>query len=548
MKKVLLLLTFFTSVFLAATAQQQPIPYKETKKMPLPVFKSHITKHAVQNGSRSASNSFFISYAGMDAELAYTSGTGVSYLGDPQDAQDDAPSVIALNTSLPRDSVGFSTYALQVYPRIIDYTTTSFPWNEYDLSKIQINIDTIKIQFGHVKNAAVNRKDTIVISVFLEDDITSLSFDTGVVAAPFWKQVLIVDTSLTGSPQPGYFNIDQLTAVPGISLPANKTFGIQVQFFGPAEDEFYLLAGWKNDCGILDCGADVPYANYDYNANLTDFNSLSPVRFATGDTSTPFFPYPTQLLYNDCDNNDDKNATCEETRMQDLLFYPYITVNIPNFYAQATPDSLFGCPGEVIRINARAFGSSAYPFTYNFTTNNGSIVTVDDSTAELTLGNANSTVILSVTDANSSVTRDTLVIASRGITANINNGNPYTIACGPTINNNLPVTLGGYTVGQETFSWSNDSTTNPLHNVTIGTYIFTITNSAHCTTKDTIVVSYTNGTTNTPSFTKPSGIICQNTSVTFTNTSAKINGWNSIWNLLGDNPPTVLMQTLGDFT
>src|SRR5688500_3618710 len=119
MKKVLLLLTIFTSVFLAVTAQQK-LPFKEAADMPKPFIPSHISKkfvkQPIQGSSRSSSSTFVIDYAGMDAEVAINDaangGFATSHLGDPLDSLDNRESSIGVNTSLPADSVGYTSYAI----------------------------------------------------------------------------------------------------------------------------------------------------------------------------------------------------------------------------------------------------------------------------------------------------------------------------------------------------------------------------------------------------------------------------------------------------
>jgi PKD repeat protein len=103
------------------------------------------------------------------------------------------------------------------------------------------------------------------------------------------------------------------------------------------------------------------------------------------------------------------------------------------------------------------------------------------------------------------------------------------MACGGALL--ISTTTSGVQTGPLVYAWSGGA--GITSSITVhqpGNYTVTVTNSKACSASANANVTYSNGATNTPSFTPPS-IICVGRVATFINTSTYINGWNSTWDM-----------------
>ena len=488
-------------------------------------------QHGFQgNGNRAQNTSFFLDYGYVDQ--LYAQELQTDYLDD---------AIARIHRNLPVDSDNVMKWAFQWYPRILDADNiTAWPPIEYPSANINMMIDTVWATIGHINNSG--QPDTIVVSIWDLDALQTISVaDSGCTGVLYGRMQLVVDTSLTGAgTQPGTIQIGNFPIVPAapIAIPQGKNFIAQVDFFGPAGDEFYVLVTRRNDCGNT-C-ASVPYVNENYNAQLDSFNSCAGMRYVDPQ-GTNTGVYPINLFYNDCNQNNAQDAdNCERIYFQNMALFPHLQVSIPNFFVAATASKTAGCEGEVITLNATAGGSSSTPYSYSWTISSGSgtLQSNSDPSVQFTIGNSNAVIIVTTTDASNVTTADTITINSRAININIAQ-NPTPLQCGSTAN--LTSSISGYTTGPETYIWNTGVTTTSITVSTAGNYSITVTNSAGCTASNTVAVQYPGNLTNNVNFNLPNPPNCAGKPITFVNTSARTQGWSFAWDF-GDNSGIAFTQ------
>lgn len=515
---------------------------KTPDQQSLAIFKNRLPKYAPD--SRAQNLNFYIDHGVLDQEYAANVTFGDYY--------EDA--IIQINRRPPLDSQGIYKWAFTWYPRIIDMVNNStWPFTEYPANQIQMTIDTVFLGLGHIRNSTSN--DTIQVSVWDLDAMQTINFaDSACTGVLYGRITTVLDSSLTGAgTQPGTINVVTYPFVPAapIVIPQGKRFIIQVDFFGPNNDEFYLITGRRNDCGNATCGASKPYIEDTYNASVDSFNSLAGIRYVDVTTPANSGIYPSTLFFNDCNNNQQQDtdpAYCERLFLQDLAIYPNIAAVIPNFYADLTASATAACPSENITLTAAAGGSSNPNYTYSWTTTGGNLSSLSDPSVTLTTGNTTDTVIVVVTDGNNQTTSDTIIIASRAIGIVFTSANPLSINCGAT--GSITTQLSGNTTGR-IYTWSTGVTPGPnIPAQTVnapGTYTVTITNSFGCSATASTQVVYPS-VTNTASFTY-STPVCVGTPVTFTNTSTSTNNWGAQWDVLGNGTTFALgVNGIGTYT
>lgn len=487
-----------------------------------PASKYSRPARANKGDNRAQNVNFIIDYGYLDEQYASNVTSGDYY--------DDR--IFQVGRRLPIDSSFTLRWAFQWYPQIVDADNVSaWPFIEYPASKIQMTIDTILVSLGHIRNS--NSTDTIVVSVWDFDNLNTISFaDSGCTGTLYGRAMLTVDSSLTGAgSQAGTIAIGTFPFVPAtpIVIPQGKRFVIQVDFFGQNNDEFYLLAGRRNDCANATCGSSLPYIMDDYNAQVTDFNSLGAIRFGAGTSQAG--QYPTTFFYNDCNGNQGgpDSTDCEFFTMSDLYIFPNIKAVIPDFYAAIASDVSNGCPGATATLTASAGGSSSTPYTYAWSTSSGTLSSTSDPQVNLTLGGTNAVVTVTVTDASNQTVSETFTITSRAVTVSVSSANPLVINCGGT--GTITTTIGGTTTGKN-YVWSTGATGANTTTVAAqypGNYSVTVTNSFGCSASAATSVQYPGGLNNNINFTVPGGQKCKGQSITFTNTSDRTAGWDYTW-------------------
>gem|GEM_PF-2255997 len=448
--------------------------------------------------------------------------------------------IFQFNRGLPVDSDGILKWGFQWYPSIFTYDDAN-PWPliNYDVNNINVSIDTVYLGMAHVNTSGLN--DTIQVSIWDYDAMANISFDSGATGTLYGRFSFITDTSITSTSGGGQFSVVDFPIVPAspIVIPQGKHFVVQVDFFGPGQDQFFLIAGRRNDCGNAQCGASVPYINDTYSSNLDSFNSVGATRYVDP-TGQQTGIYPLNFFYNDCNASGTQDPDqCERYVLQDWYITQHLQVTIPNFYATITASTPTACPNSLVELTANSAGSPDAPYTYNWSTTSGSLSSTGDPIVTLTAGSSNAVVTVTVTDASNNTTTGTFTVQSKAVNISITNTpQPIEINCGGS-GVTISSTISGSTQGKN-YTWSTGATganVPSIQNISSpGVYTVTVTNNSGCSASASVEVIYAGGVTNNVSFTGPSDVspnpglqVCQNAPQTFTNTSSNVTGWTASW-------------------
>lgn len=465
---------------------------------------------SLNSGSRATTTKFVLDYDIVDNEYANVN------------TQDYQQSLWSLNRRFPNDSSFTTRWACVVFDTLFDFVSNPvYPFNRPPMSAVRLNIDTVRILYAHVKNITTpGHTDSIRVRIFDGDSLSTLYAKDGCVddssgrgASVLYERWFFSDSSLTGrGTTAGTYRTGVLDILPNLLLRKGQTFAVQVDFYGPVEDEFFYLAGYRDGCG----------------GNCAGMNSIVPSRFGDGENSHAYFIYKgtttafqtfSHFVTIDCSGNGTvEDALCENFYIQNINFIPYVTATI-DLSASVTADRTEGCPGDVANINLEVYGATGTP-TVTWSPATG-LSSATGLTPIATIGDSSITYVATIINGTDTV-RTSIRIKSNGIKVNAGADRP--IACGATTN--LAATISGNVTGAN-YIWSNGPRTAANNGVVAGTYRVTVTNSAGCSSTDDVVVSYP-GITQVVSFNVPSPI-CVGRLVTFPNTSLKKSGWNFTW-------------------
>lgn len=404
----------------------------------------------------------------------------------------------------------------------------------YPKSATAFTLDSFWLVFNHTRAANANpaNNDSITFTVYNRTGLTATGVGTpaGVLnGSVLWDTTIVTNTSLSASSS----NYDVLTLFPNLNFTAGNTFAIRVDFVGDTANKFLISAGGRDDCNNECLVAP----------SSVGFNTYLFLNWTAG-TNNEFDNtglYNNQIFF-DCNSSGGPDG-CENIFVQNAVIIPFLTATV-QYGANIAADRTAVCPNEVVTLTANGFGSSATPFTYNWSTSSGTLTSNTDQQVSLVMGaTGNAVVTVTVTDANSVSTTASFTVQSRGINIQFtNNPQPVTLNCGGG-SATLITAINGNTQGKN-YTWSTGATGNNTvsQQVTLpGTYRVTVTNSSNCSATASIQVVYGNGASNTVSFNPPTDVantpgiqVCINTQVTFANTSAKQNGWTPLWNF-GDS-------------
>ena len=371
-----------------------------------------------------------------------------------------------------------------------------------------LNVDSVDVLFVHQHTTGANRTDSIVISIYDRTGATIGAAD--VVGTKLWDTLITTNATIPlNITNGGTPTFSGLTVYPNLALTQGKTFYVKVDFAGDTANKFNLITGFRDDClnacvaseSILNSNPTIwPVALYYINAvsGATNLSGINSIQFQCG-------------------------PPCNSWVAQNWWVYPWVTATT-QYGAAIVADSLRGCPGEVLNLNAYAFGSTGY--TYEWATTSGSLTSTSDQQVGLVIGNGNATVTVTVTDASSATTVATALVTSRGINVTITNPNPLSLTCGSTAT--VVTQTSGVQTGK-TYLWNGGTTASTLSINTAGTYTVTVTNNSGCSASASLSVVYPGGVTNNVTFTNPPSPICEDRPVTFTNTTTNQSGWTPQW-------------------
>jgi hypothetical protein len=505
MKKLFTLFCLVAIVF-AASAQTN---YKAIdaasagKVKPAPSFQ----KRSISSTERAATYNLVLDYDGIDE--TYSSNAGFDYkrfLWNVNKNYDNS-------RSLDLD------YFAVMFDTLMYVDQNSGTIKGYPKTLSTVTVDSFDILFIHSRLSSAG-PDTIKFTVF--DLAQKVVTGYGTPAATFTTPSLWDTTIITSTTIPlNTTNYTLATFYPGITLAQGQRFGIRVDFAGDTANSLQAIAGYRDECGAA-CGGEISIAgnNAAYYLNLTT-STGSPLsgyyeNFTTGN-----------IIFYDCDaSGGHTDGACENLELQNFVVIPYVTVDV-NYGVTIQADSLRGCPNTQINLSADAFGSGATPYTYAWSTTNGTLTSTSGEQTSLVVGTSNATVSVTVTDANNATTVASVVVQSRGITVSFANPT-ITLNCGST--QSLIPTVGGIQSGK-TYNWSTGaaSTATFITADMAGTYSVTVSNNVGCSATASVTVQYPGNLQNTISFTLPDPSYCVGKELTFTNTSARTSGWNYRW-------------------
>jgi hypothetical protein len=558
---------FFTLVValicFAAMAQERsfyPNPNLESRKVNLP---KHQPKSIYKSNksSRAYSNSFEINYAVNDDLYAdLTGGTPAGYRWN-------------LNTNFPNDSFWTFRDATVLFDSLVENTDqfNSFKTKFYPKALAQTTVDLI--YFTSIYENTTLSNDTFIFTVFklpanfkyttaqATANFGGLTTGTGVnekwnlSALTAYKDTFIsngkdVGAIVCDSSSSGGTTIYSMCFEPNVVLAQGETFGFQVEFRGPIQNEFGMLAGYRDYCDTA-LAAQTIYPN-----SAAYLNWIQGANNYSG-------------VYRDDFTFTGIPTTCNRFYIQNWRAGALVTTTMP-FGAEITSAQKSGCPSSPIDLAANAFGSGE--FTFDWSTSAGTLSSNTDETVTLTMPAAGDAIVTLITTDSLGTTKDTstLTIKNNAIQVAVNSGNPVAINCGTTAT--VTAVPSGVFAGSKKYEWNIDAdaqldtttTTSgqgKMGNLLPGNYSVTVTNTVGCTGTTTFQVEYLGGVTNTASFTTediiPGGSaqLCVNRPAVFTNTSANQTGWNASWSFgdpalstSTDLSPTFTYTTVGNNT
>jgi hypothetical protein len=388
-----------------------------------------------------------------------------------------------------------------------------------------LTLDSVDVFFIHEHDIANTIFYTIRITVFDRDSLRITGNGSLAVIRQNirWDTVIITNSEIPlNIDNGGVLTFTGITLYPNLSFAQGKTFGVRVDFAGDTANKFKLISGFRDDCSNT-CVASESAVN-----SATYTNSLYYINATTGSgqnisgvNSVAFTCGP----------------PCNEWTAQNWWIYPWVTASV-EFSAAITADSLKGCPGAVLTLKGHGFGTTATPVTYNWASNAGSLSTTSDQNVSLILTNSG-TITLTVTDSNGDSIVTSVPVTSTGVGISITNPSPIDLTCGSTTI--IGTAISGLQTGKS-YTWNTGESGTTKFSIVVstpGTYSVTVTNNAGCSATASVSAAYP-GVTNTVNFTPPSPPVCKGQELTFLNTSTKKdNGWNSTWDMLGNNTDSV---------
>lgn len=372
-----------------------------------------------------------------------------------------------------------------------------------------INIDSATITIDSINPILIyDRKNTTqddTLYIFVYED----SFNNGVNPSTGFKQD-ITGVRLASSDTVILKNatdIDTYMYRKSTTLSKGNGFLVKVKFVGHIENAVRGIASFSTNCGTNGDGFAIQTSyGYSHSSNVVKPTTGNAYRLA---------------LWNSADLN--TTEACKKFYTQNWYIYPYISAVVePNVSVTKVQSVQQVCKDAQVQLNAYATGYSG-AVTYAWSPATGlSSTTIANPIA--TVGNANVTYTVTVTDGVNPKTAQTLV-ESFSMSATMTN---KTLTSCVDTNQSLTVTVTGGGTITKTYAWSKgSSTTATSTKITSGVYTVTVSN-AFCSVTATANVNINITDTNVMDFTINPASPCVNKDVTFTNTSSK-QDWKYVW-------------------
>lgn len=261
----------------------------------------------------------------------------------------------AVNRNNLNDSAFTLRYITQSYDTLID-VNNNFAGTRR--AATTITVDSFDLFLAHENLSTL--EDTVIISVY--DKTAATVTGTGVNAkfntTPLWADTFYA--SANAFPTTNFYTV---TFTPNVTLPMGHTFGIRVDFAGPTEDQLYILASYRDHCG---------------SAGLADTNKIAPRNtsyYFNNGPGSGFFNYTSNHAYN-------VPGACKYFLIQNLLTYPYVTLNVADAPTVTTgTSSSVASTTATINGSANALGNTTtVSFEYGLTNAYGQTAVASPST------------------------------------------------------------------------------------------------------------------------------------------------------------------------
>jgi hypothetical protein len=571
MKKGLLIIFCAFIGFYSLTAQRitSLVPdYKSNLKKYVQSVKTKQLLNSKKIKTRSFNEDYFLNYTMVEQPFAKNNNTDALYV-----------TFMKLNSNFTKQHFGGLKDLYQhigtngeIY-NILGFSSaqSKYVYSTVDLSKTSLILDSfnLKLQHTRVNNS---KNDTIIVSVY---DNSQVTIPTQVVTGnyPNWTStqiaysgILYSDTLIVSSqlayndtlPFSTPFLFTNRTYKPNLTLPAGKSFGLRVQFYGDTANYVTPLFTSRDECN--DACLQSPAAV----RNTSGFLFL-PFNRGTANEINYSGTLNAQGVFFFCENDE----PCEYWYAQNWDIDYFVHSNT-QFNVKIDPlNTYIGCAGSSVDLASsysgldtlkkvtflwKALGGGTFENGKDTITGAGASYTYDtlggykfiilkgtpsagpDTAVSdtIVLSNFSMKPVLTQTGTIGCATKDSVLIRFN-TTANIGISNNI-ITANTTGSRNLTLfpTYNAY-FGM-TYTWSNSgnfgrSDTTYIYTKTPGTYTVTVTNFAGCTATATVttnnpknltlpVLNYTNN---------PLNNICPNKEISYINLSSKKTGWNFNW-------------------
>ena len=369
-------------------------------------------------------------------------------------------------------------------------------------TKATITIDSINPFFTQFTKGGTGN-DTIIFDVF-EDSVRfgkaqSCGFDLNISGG----KLVASDTLVVVSAG----DLDTYMFRKKVTLDKGAGFMFRVRLFGHLDSKFRCYASYSENCSDS-AFARVSQVGYNFYSSVYKPTSNPPYRLALWSTS-------------------DLNTTlaCKKMYTQNWLIFPFlsVTVDSPSVIVSNSQTNTLRCQGNQAQLFASAQGYSSTSLTYSWSPATG-LSASNIANPIATVGTANVTYTVTVTDGTTPITSTTVIVSSQP-TVNITANKTVLSSCIDSVR----LTSTGST--GVSYSWSN-GTSSALNIVrTVGTYMVTVSNVFGCTAtaSSPVITSTFSAPTLDFAFT-PSANICPNKDVEFKVASSSVRaGWTYKW-------------------